>query len=562
MSQIHFVHETKPGSSLGHPQVRALRSHVRKINLERSHQQSTQRLENFRSLTVTDFHSDRKIRSGRRKSSLQSDPLQSFTTESGSSSSGLHRNDSQRSSDRPQNSDAPTRAFESLLSSDSDILPKRCCVSHSASLKPPLLSSGQPPRDGDSCGQEGQHPYASQISVRTQIDPVWIDHLLKSCAFQVAAEPLFVANHFNKDLTTLSVFPGCLENSAFLYAFLYSLLRLRNGGRSTSESLKFKGRAIRLLQEDLEKDDPTLRALSIGTILILCGIAHRAGDTAEHSTHAKGLSKLLQLCRARGLPLRSEVLRAIFWQHLLGAALVGDRQRFYQHDFSAIFRQTAGFLSESSQGLPVGFTCHRQVISEDIISCICEIVHLQTLIAAETVDQTTVNDLQTSIESRLIFPESPQQEPGPIAECCRISVYIVCYMSSTSTWNSSFVPLRLAEKLLVMLDESSNGDLWVSRRDLLLWLLLVGVSVSRGQNCFAAALTSQYQRLLTRTAQEAKCWVDVQHSDILLQAVTEGFIYAQHWVAERHTVPEWVQLEKVLAQGNSDEHREKAGGRG
>ena len=93
--------------------------------------------------------------------------------------------------------------------------------------------------------------------------------LILAGAFQVAAEPLLSTSASAGDLLSLSLFPECLTNSAFLYALFYSILHIHNACKVTNESLYLKSRALECLRVDLYEDDPTVRALSIGTIVLL-----------------------------------------------------------------------------------------------------------------------------------------------------------------------------------------------------------------------------------------------------------------------------------------------------
>ena len=205
------------------------------------------------------------------------------------------------------------------------------------------------------------------------------------------------------------------------------------------------------------------------------------------------------------------------------------------------------------QDTPVGFALHRDAISDVVLCCVREVLYLQNLITLESGDSASINDLQASIEARLVFHETTCKILGPIAECCRLGVYMVCYMSHANTWNSSFVPLRLAEKLLALLDITLSSDWWIFRRDLLLWLLLVGASVSNDDACFAEALGSQYQDFIKRVSGEAKTWPDLHEGIAPVQTALGGFIYSQDWVVRRQSIPHWAQLERALSEPTPSE---------
>ncbi|OAL33384.1 hypothetical protein AYO20_07395 [Fonsecaea nubica] len=563
MSQpIHFVHETKPGSSLDSSQVRALRSHVRKVNLERSNQKSTRRLENFRSLTITDFSEGGKVKSGKRKQPPSADACNSLEPEIENLPS--REGGSQQCPLNPGGADTPSTAFQFLSSSAGDGPPRRCTCAKTGSKpsNPKLPSSGQLPVVGASASTDECHPYAAHISKAIDLDPTRIDYLLRSCAFQVAAEPLLVSGPVEGDLTALSLFPECLTNSAFLYALLYSILHIHNSCNTTNESLLLKTKAIECLREDLQKDDPNIRALSIGTILLLSCVAHIQRVFISFSNIA------MQMARSYGLMYCTQfsgssspktqigvgLLTLRCRQHLLGTALVCTQHQFQQPDFRGLLLgQSEEFPTASLPTLPLGFVLHEDVISSDVLLCIRYVLYLQELVGIGTTNRETIEDLQASIQSRLVFHEDSCKKMGQIAECCRWAVYIVCYMTSTPTWTSAFVPLRLAEKLLAHLDKSLGTDLWRYRRDLFLWLLLVGMSVGNGRNCFAVELASRYQDFTDKVIEDVQKWDELRDGAKALNNVVKRFIYAQDWVAKRHLLPRWTDLEMSVFLCGSDD---------
>lgn len=195
---------------------------------------------------------------------------------------------------------------------------------------------------------------------------------------------------------------------------------------------------------------------------------------------------------------------------------------------------------------------HEDVISDDLVACIRKTIHLEKLIATDTVDLITIEDLQTSIEARLVCDKQVRKEFGPISECCRVAVFIVSYMLNSAIWKSNFLPFRLAEKLLQYLEETSTTDIWRYRRDLLLWLLLIGASAARGQNCFATDLAGRYQSFTERTIQDVKNWTELRDGPKALGNVLKRFIYPQEWTEKRHLIPRWMSLEKAVFSCGSE----------
>jgi hypothetical protein len=203
--------------------------------------------------------------------------------------------------------------------------------------------------------------------------------------------------------------------------------------------------------------------------------------------------------------------------------------------------------------VPLGFELHEEVISADVLLSIRIILELRDLTGSDTSDPTMIEDLQARVEARLVFHEKSCKQFGPIAECCRVAVYIVSYISSTTAWKSAFVPLRLAEKLLTYLEKTNEQNRWRYRRDLFLWLLLVGASVGKGQNCFAAELATRYQHFIEIIREDVTNWTDVKNGPRALHNVMKNFIYAEDWVAKRHLLPGWSDLERTIFLCGSEE---------
>ena len=177
--QIHFVNETKPGTGLDSSQVRALRSHVRKINIERSYQKSTRRLENFRSLTINDFSDGGKNKGNKRKQSPQPDPTPSL--EAVIEDLPLEECPTQGWPLVFNTGETPTRAFQFLWSPSAQCLPKQCnCFKHTPSRERPH-SRDQSPSPAGSPVSVCKHPYSSRISEAIDLDESRVNLLLQSC---------------------------------------------------------------------------------------------------------------------------------------------------------------------------------------------------------------------------------------------------------------------------------------------------------------------------------------------------------------------------------------------
>ena len=190
MSQpIHFVNGTNPGTSLDSSQIRALRSHVRRVNLERSSQKSTQRLENFRSLTVDDFSETGKARGGRRKQSVQLDGTQAL--EMGIGDLPLGEGPVPMLPLVPGRPRTPISAFQFLLPPGTESLPGQCKCHWTKPARQPTESPRQPLSPAASPVRASRHSYASKIAETLGLDEGRIASLLDSCTLSQHQQQMF-----------------------------------------------------------------------------------------------------------------------------------------------------------------------------------------------------------------------------------------------------------------------------------------------------------------------------------------------------------------------------------
>jgi hypothetical protein len=237
-------------------------------------------------LTITDFSETGKAKAAKKKQSSQPGVTQ-LETEIQDLPSG--EDPPQDCPLAPSSPEIPTRAFQCLSTLDGQSLPKRCHCNRSSPAHRHSPGPSQRPSPVDPPPSDGIHPDAAQIANAIDVDEARINDLLRSCgtlfywnrdiqltvlgAFRIAAEPLLPSSATDGDFSAFPLFPECLSNSAFLYAFLYSVLHINNSCIATNESLALKTKAIECLRGDLRKDDPNIRALTIGTILLLSCVA-------------------------------------------------------------------------------------------------------------------------------------------------------------------------------------------------------------------------------------------------------------------------------------------------
>ena len=236
---------------------------------------------------------------------------------------------------------------------------------------------------------------------------------------------------------------------------------------------------------------------------------------------------------------------------LTGAGTLGDKRRFSEDDFPALFSMNTSIVFGPQVDLPYGFGFHGDIIHHDLLSCIERIKGLQTAMAAGSLEPTKVDNIRASIVSRLISLQQTCQAFGPIAEGCRVAAYVVCDTCVVSSGKSSFVSWRLSESLTHILAETIGSEDWAYRRDLLLWLVLVGASCARTEKWPSSAPGSPYEDIMARLLLDASTWVNREEGSLILLGATQGYIYDQVWLNNRHLIPHWADLERLLTQSEA-----------
>lgn len=179
--------------------------------------------------------------------------------------------------------------------------------------------------------------------------------------------------------------------------------------------------------------------------------------------------------------------------------------------------------------LPKGFLEHHDALSEEILYCIEDIVELQATIQNMTkssVDRLQLSNMQASIESRLAFEAQACSDFNPIAGCCCIAALITCFLSFTQTWANPLIPCRLSKLLRERLKQSLHSLIWSKRRNLQIWLALVGSYASLLDNGQVDRLQESWNKLVIqvlglRSERSVEQWLC--ESD--MKSAQEDFIY-------------------------------------
>ena len=155
--------------------------------------------------------------------------------------------------------------------------------------------------------------------------------------------------------------------------------------------------------------------------------------------------------------------------------------------------------------------------------------------------------MQASIESRLEFAGKACRNLGPVAECCRIAVFITCFLAYTDTWANPLVPCKMSQILHTKLYDSTYSSAWLHRRDLQMWLLLVGSSVSLRNKGQVEDLDKKWTDLLTRFRVYYSETASREIDRSCLARVLEDFIYFEGCKQQRWNLRAWGELEALLS---------------
>lgn len=238
---------------------------------------------------------------------------------------------------------------------------------------------------------------------------------------------------------------------------------------------------------------------------------------------------------------------------LTGAGISGAPRRFSEVDFPSLFDAILDHTHQVRQELPFGFVSHEDVIHHDTLLCIKEIIGLQKMVAMNSIQPVAVDNIRASIVSRLVVLPQASENLGPVSECCRLAAYVVCHLCCKEARAHAYVPVSLSEKLAQVLHDTIRDEAWNLRHDLLLWLVFVGASASRYPGDALLAPNPQYQQIMEIILQLANTWVKRREGDLVLQIAKAGFMYSDDWIARRHSIPSWTELERTVSEATSSD---------
>ncbi|EHK21604.1 uncharacterized protein TRIVIDRAFT_128252, partial [Trichoderma virens Gv29-8] len=276
------------------------------------------------------------------------------------------------------------------------------------------------------------------------------------------------------------LFHDGFNDAALSNAIMLSLSFAANEYHFTQECVTFKNTTIQHINKKIGSTlDPKAVSQMIGAILLLIGVEWRLGNKPRVEMHLTGVMQLLNFCDSKLIHLHDGIKRAIFWQDLNAAWIIGSERRFNHDVFPELHWGRNPFLS-SIFTLPPGFEPLRQVFGDDLVKVIEDIYALQHLRESSDMnldDSTSIihmDNYQAWMESRLYSHFLAADEDDEIVICCIFTLYLCAYMLFTEIWAGHFIPSHISAKLLRVLRHAKRDVLWESHKDALLWCTIVG----------------------------------------------------------------------------------------
>ena len=348
------------------------------------------------------------------------------------------------------------------------------------------------------------------------------------------------------------VFPGCLTNVAFMNALLFSILQTIHKGNTTFTALTLRGRALRNLQNSLLAMPKSLTHAEVGAVLVLHGAAYRWKDYEGHKAHSSALM-YVRGCHTTSTPCLTPLgMRAMFWQELTASLVLRSTWQAGGLDMPQVHWRRESPAPRLQSSLPIGFVNHADILPLTIRDCVEDILEMRETINAldllQHANSLHIDNMLASIESRLGWGRPEYGPPGSVAECVRLALLITCFLSFSEVWANSLIPSRLSENLLDRLTSSMQDVEWVSRRDMQLWCVLAGSSVTILEPCFVESLPQRWQRLLNEFRTSFKRSSSLEMNATSMTRALTVFVHCEWWISMRANIKGWLALESDLLE--------------
>ncbi|KAL6910084.1 hypothetical protein GGI43DRAFT_389280 [Trichoderma evansii] len=276
------------------------------------------------------------------------------------------------------------------------------------------------------------------------------------------------------------IFYDGFSDEALLNAIMLSLTFAANEYHFTQECATFKNTTIQHINQKIGSSlDPPAVSQMIGAILLLIGVEWRLGNKPRVEMHLAGVMQLLNFCDSKLIHLHDGIKRAIFWQDLNAAWIIGSERKFSHDVFPELHWGRNPFLS-SVYTLPPGFEPLRHVFGSGLVKVIEDIYALQHYRESSDVDLDDSPSLlhldnhQAWVESRLYSHFLTTDESNGVLAGCILALYLCTYMLFSEVWAGHFIPSHISSNLLRVLRDAKKSILWEANRDAMLWCTIIG----------------------------------------------------------------------------------------
>lgn len=190
------------------------------------------------------------------------------------------------------------------------------------------------------------------------------------------------------------------------------------------------------------------------------------------------------------------------------------------------------------------------MLPDELLDCFQDIVELQATASKKSrdspINHEELSNMQASIESRLAPKPGVCKRADLIADCCRIAGLITCFLSFTDIWANALIPCRLSDLLRVRLQDSITDLDWIGRRDLQLWLLFTGSTVTTLGNGHMDGLDREWNDLLDSFHMQFTRLPRSEINKSHVESALNDFIYCDVLVERRSRIPAWSALEQSI----------------
>lgn len=372
----------------------------------------------------------------------------------------------------------------------------------------------------------------------------YLNDLFRSKSFKAASEPLFDPSHVDSQNNMQSVFPACDDDPLFYHALVYSMIRSLSGRQPTVESMALERRIVDLVYIRQAESPNQLSQARVGAIMLLKTTAYKLEDAFAHGIHSQGLRAVLASFGIKHL--NSKARRALFWQDLYGTVFLDCETSIEPVEiFDNVKWAREISCDTTTPALPAGFSRHRHLLPQSLLDVVIDLQELKTYlpILAQLpwhMRYQHLDSMQASIESRLVRQAKGRAAVGPITESVRLAVFLCCYCAWMEIWNDHFIPCKLAERLLDVLEPTVLPDElfvlnWGGRLDLLLWLAFVYSTVVEMEEGRIERLRSRRKQLWHRIESMLGTFGVSDVGSVRDQALTD-FIYCEWWSKDSRQV--------------------------